>query len=244
MEAGAVSYASKNFILNSLDESVYREIRERAEETEMPLGRVLYHSYEKPDFVYFPLTSVISVVTLLENGSGVESGIIGREGVLGTSTVLTDEPVFSEVTVQLSGRGLQMRVEDFQGFFEESAEFRKLVLKYIHAFISQISQNAACLCYHSIEKRLARWLLMFNDRSMTETLEMTQEFIAQMLGCHRPSVSISANKLQKLDLITYNRGTIRILDRASLENFSCECYTVINRALSSYQNFSKAGNHM
>lgn len=228
---------SKNLILNSLTESEFNEISNKLEEVDMPLGDLLYSPYEKLEYVYFPLTSVISIVTLLENGSAIESGIIGREGVSGATVVLTDEATaFSETTIQLSGKGLKMRVEDFKEFFEENKNFRKLVLNYIHAFITQISQNAACLSYHNIEKRLARWLLMFNDRSEAGVMDMTQEFIAQMLGVHRPSVSKNANKLQKLDLITYNRGAIKILDRKALEVYSCECYETINRSLTRYLN--------
>ncbi len=226
---------SKNLILNSLINNEFNEISNKTEEIDMPLGEVLYYPNEKLEYVYFPLTSVISIVTLLENGSGIESGIIGREGVSGASVVLTEDSTsFSEATVQLSGSGLRMKVDDFKYFFEESKNFRKSVLNYIHSFITQISQNAACLSYHSIEKLLARWLLMFNDRSEEGVMDMTQEFIAQMLGVHRPSVSKNANKLQKLELINYNRGAINILDRNALEAYSCECYETINSALSRY----------
>jgi CRP-like cAMP-binding protein len=228
---------SKNLILNFLTDEEFEELSPKLERIEMTLGDTLNSPQEPIQKVYFPETSVISVVTLLENGMGVESGIIGREGISGASVILTDKEAFSEATVQLSGEGFAMDVEEFRMFFDGNEKFRRVIFKYIHAFISQISQNAACLSYHTIEKRLARWLLMFYDRSTRTKMEMTQEFISQMLGVHRPSVSKNANKLQKLGFIEYNRGVIEILDRESLEEFSCECYQTINRALSRYISF-------
>lgn len=230
---------SKNLILNSLNEKEYKEISTCLEEVDMPLGKMLYHPGEKLNYMFFPQTSVISNVTLLENGSGVESGIIGREGVSDAWVILGDDEAFSESTVQLSGYGLKMKTRDFKRFLNENINFRNVILSYIHAYVSQLSQNAACLCYHNIEKRLARWMLMFADRSESETMEMTQEFIAQMLGVHRPSVSKNANKLQKMGLINYNRGTIEIINRKGLEDLSCECYEIINRALIRYLDFKK-----
>ena len=233
----AKPHNSKNLILSFLANEEFEEISPKLERVEMTLGDILNFPQEQIRKVYFPETSVISIVTLLENGMGVESGIIGREGISGSSVILTDKEAFSEATVQLSGEGFALGVEEFRKFFDTNENFRRVIFKYIHAFISQISQNAACLSYHTIEKRLARWLLMFHDRASCAKMEMTQEFISQMLGVHRPSVSKSANKLQKLGFIAYNRGVIEILDRSGLEEFSCECYKTINRSLSSYISF-------
>ncbi len=228
----------KNRILDNLSESEFNDISLNLRQAEITLGKVQYYPHEEIKEVFFPETAVVSIVTLLENGTGVESGIIGREGVSGAGVVLTDKVAFSEATMQLGGIGYFMKVSDFKDYFDENKNFRKLILNYIHSFISQISQNSACLCYHMIENRLARWLLMFSDRSQRVEMQMTQEFISQMLGVHRPSVSKSANKLQKMGLIKYNRGLIKIVDRDGLEDFSCECYEIINNSLSRYLYFN------
>lgn len=221
----------RNQVLRSLRQDLLEEFAQYLDRVEMPLGEILHRPLEKIEYVYFPETCVISIVTVLENGNGVESGIIGREGVSGTSVIMGENYSPRESTIQLGGEGWRIRTEDFRDFFERHADFRRLVLHYIYAFIAQISQNAVCLCYHVIEQRLARWLLMFDDRSDEKKLRLTQEFIAQMLGVQRPSVSVSAKKLQDLGFISYNRGTIEILDRDGLEGLACECYRMINTAL-------------
>lgn len=220
-----------NYILRSIDEDLKSALMEKLEKINMPLGELLLSPMQKIDFVYFPETSVISIVTLLENGSAIESGIIGRDGLSGTSIIMGEDYSPREATVQLGGEGWRMKADDFREFFDKYPSFRGLVLHYIYAFIAQISQNAICLCYHVIEQRLARWLLMFDDRSDRKQLKMTQEFISQMLGVQRPSVSVSAKNLQDQGLISYNRGTIEILDRERLEKYTCECYESINLAL-------------
>lgn len=226
----------RNHIIRSIDEDFIDEFADKLDKVEMPLAEILHNPLQKIEYVYFPETSVISIVTLLENGNGVESGIIGREGISGTSVIMGEDYSPRESTLQLGGEGWRMRTNDFRYFFEKKDSFRRLVLHYIYAFIAQISQNAVCLCYHVIEQRLARWLLMFADRTDFEELHLTQEFIAQMLGVHRPSVSISAKKLQDQGLISYNRGTIVILDREALEEFTCECYETINMSLAISRN--------
>lgn len=230
-------HRSGNLILDLLPNEEFAEIEPKLSRIGTDVGDVLNQPQEKIERVWFPETCVISVVTLLENGTGVESGVVGREGVYGVSPVLTDREAFSEATIQLKGDCLVLKVADFRDLFERSREFRQIIHRYLHAFIGQISQNAACLSYHTIERRLARWLLMFHDRADSETMEMTQEFISQMLGVHRPSVSKSAHKLQDQGLIRYNRGRIEILDREGLEEFSCECYQTINRAHGRYTGF-------
>lgn len=202
----------------------------------MPLGKVLYCPLEKIDYIYFPETCVISVVMVLESGETVESGIIGKEGFSGAAVILSEKVSPQEATVQLTGNGFRLPVEDFRKLFDENKDFRNAALRYICAFIAQISQNSACLCYHTIDKRLARWFLMFADRAERSEINLTQQFIAQMLGVHRPTVSKNANELQKKGWISYNRGTVKILDRKSLENFTCECYDAINQSLNGFIN--------
>lgn len=223
----------KNLILHSLPTESCQKIFPHLEIVKMALGQVIYHPNEKITHVYFPETSVISVVTYLENGNCVETGIIGNDSLSGTETILADDLFPREAMVQLEGIGRRMPTKEFKCFFDSDKLFAKLVMRCVYSFIGQISQNPACLCYHGIEKRLARWLLMLHDRADSDELKLTQEFIAVMLGVHRPSVTKFAIKLQEQGLINYNRGKIKILDRAGLLEISCECYEAI-RQISGY----------
>ena len=234
----------KNSVLNSLTANEFREIEKHLKKFELPVGKVLYYPAEKIEYVYFPENCVISIVTVLENGSMVETGIIGSEGFSGAAVIFHEEVSPLEATIQLSGELLRLPVNEFKELFERNKKFRDAALRHIYTFVAQISQNAACLCHHKIDQRLARWLLMFADRAGSEKLQLTQEFIAQMLGVHRPTVSKNANELQKKGFISYNRGTVKILDRAALENFTCECYKTINDYLKGHKNareFEKRG---
>ena len=222
---------TRNSILQSLVDEKYQKILPHLEWLEMPLGQRIYQPDEKITHIYFPETSVISVVTILENGNCVETGIIGNEGMSGTEIVLAEDSSPREAIVQHRGVGRRIKVDKFREFYDSDRILAKSVVKYIYSFIGQISQNPACLCFHSVEKRLARWLLMFQDRTGGDKLELTQEFIAVMLGVHRPSVSKCAAKLQEQGLIVYNRGKIKISDRPGLLKTSCECYQTINQIL-------------
>ncbi len=221
----------KNSVLNSLTADEFREIEKHLKKTELPVGKVLYYPAEKIEYVYFPENCVISIVTVLENGNMVETGIIGSEGFSGAAVIFHEEVSPLEATIQLSGELWRLPVDEFKKLFEQNKNFRDASLRHIYTFVAQISQNSACLCHHKIDQRLARWLLMFDDRASDRKLHLTQEFIAQMLGVHRPTVSKNANELQKKGFIAYNRGTVKILDRAGLENFTCECYKTINHYL-------------
>ncbi len=226
-------FTSKNSILNSLTADEHEGIAKYLEKLELPLGKVLYYPEEKIAYVYFPETCVISIVTVLENGDTVEAGIIGCEGLSGAAIIFSEEFSPLEATIQLSGEIIRLPVAEFAKLFEQNKRFRNAALRHIYSFVAQLSQNAACLCHHKIDQRLARWLLMFDDRSASERLNLTQEFIAQMLGVHRPTVSKNANDLQKKGFISYNRGTVKILNRQGLEEFTCECYKTINHYLKS-----------
>ena len=224
----------QNLLLKSLPAELSEQIRSHLEPTNQQLSELLYMPRQKIEYVYFPETSVISTVAVLQNGNGVEAGIIGKEGVLGASTIFAENIAHAEATVQHGGMGKCMKVSVFKELFDDNKLFRDRVLYYVYSYIAQISQNAACLSFHPIEQRLARWFLMFSDRRGSAELVLTQEFIAQMLGVHRPSVSINAKKLQDRGYIDYSRGVIKILDRPNLVKFACECYREINESLKGY----------
>lgn len=224
----------KNLFLASLSTDCYKRLEPHLEVVDMTLGFLVYAPFEPIPYIYFPETCVISLVTVLENGAAVETGIIGFEGFAGIDAVLSNDLTTKEATSQVSGKGLRIKTEIFKNEFQRGGELQNLSLRFIFAFIAQISQNGACLLLHSIENRLARWLLMIQDRTGEDKINLTQEFIALMLGVHRPSVSHAASALQKQGMIRYNRGRITILDRLGLEKSACECYRTIKDKIENY----------
>lgn len=223
-----------NRLVRCLSENESKQFNSLLEPVEMPLGMKIYDPHAEITHVYFPETSIISIVTLLQSGSGVETAIVGSEGFSGVETILSENAVPREAIVQLSGTGHRMKIDKFKKLFAENKLFSQNVLHYLYPFITQIAQNSACLCYHPIEKRLARWLLMFHERAATDELKLTQEFIAMMLGVHRQNLNKSLNKLQENNLISYNRGRIRIVNRSALLDVSCECYEIIRSSFENY----------
>lgn len=183
------------------------------------------------EYVYFPENSIISVVNVMSDGSTVETGTIGNEGVAGLSALM--DAVTSESTLfgQVPGRSMRIRVADIVPIIERERELRRLVNRYAQAYLTQVAQGAACNRLHGIEQRCARWLLMTRDRVSADEFPLEQEFLAEMLGVRRAGVSVAASTLQHAALIRYSRGVIRILDREGLEAASCECYRVIRRQI-------------
>lgn len=225
---------SKNLFLAKLSKSEFEKLKPLLIAVELEIGDVVYKTNETTREVYFPETCAISIVTVLENGSTAETGVIGCEGVADVINVLSDNVSPREATVQLPGKGLKMDADFFKTEFKRGGELYKLSLAFMFAFINQISQNSACNLFHNIERRLARWILMIHDCADGDELRLTQEFIAEMLGVHRPSVSNAAKKIQDKNLISYKRGRITVLDREGLEKKACECYKVIK---TSYENY-------
>jgi CRP-like cAMP-binding protein len=179
--------------------------------------------------VHFPEAGMVSLVAALEEGSRQEVGIVGREGMVGTPLVFGVASAFTEMMVQLPGSAMHMGAAAFRLELEQSPPFRALMLRYCEAANSQIAQTAACNGRHGLEQRLARWLLMAHDRFEDDALPLTQDFLAIMLGVHRPSITITAGILQRSGLIRYANGLIHVLDRRSLEAASCECYAIVQR---------------
>jgi CRP-like cAMP-binding protein len=219
-----------NHILCSLPATQYQRLLPQLEPVELPLGKILYEPYEPIQHVYFPNEGVISVVSMLESGVSIEVGVVGSEGMLGIPVVLgTMDEANRRSLVQIAGRGLRMRAETLRQEFKRGGRLHDLLLRYTHAFITQISQTAACNRIHHIDERLARWLLACRDRVRSDRLNLTQEFIAEMLGTRRAGVTVAAGRLQEQGVISYSRGKILILNRRRLEDFSCECYRIVRR---------------
>ena len=196
---------------------------------DMPLGKVLYESGSKLTHVYFPTTSIVSLLYVLENGASAEIAIVGNEGVVGVALFMGGVSTPNRAVVQSAGRGLRLRALALMDEFNRAGPVLHLLLRYTQALITQMSQTAVCNRHHSVDQQLCRWLLLSLDRLQSNQLVMTQELIANMLGVRREGVTEAAGQLHRAKLIDYSRGRITVLDREALERRSCECYAVVKQ---------------
>ena len=196
---------------------------------DMPLGKVLYESGSKLTHVYFPTTSIVSLLYVLENGASAEIAIVGNEGVVGVALFMGGVSTPNRAVVQSAGRGLRLRALALMDEFNRAGPVLHLLLRYTQALITQMSQTAVCNRHHSVDQQLCRWLLLSLDRLQSNQLVMTQELIANMLGVRREGVTEAAGQLHRAKLIDYSRGRITVLDREALERRSCECYAVVKK---------------
>jgi CRP-like cAMP-binding protein len=218
---------TSNRILNALPRAEYERLSAFLEPVEMSVGEILYRPNEPISHVYFPNVGTVSVVCTFADGKGVEAGMVGNEGMFGVCVFLGSVTSPLEAVVQLPGNALRMRSDLLREEFKRGEQLQDLLLRYTQAFIIQIAQTAACNRVHPIEGRLARWLLMSQDRARACDLQLTHEFIAVMLGTRRAGVSEAAAKLQDEGTIRYRRGQVKVLDRSKLETQSCECYEIV-----------------
>lgn len=219
---------SENQILAALPPDEYRRLARGAETVRLELGRVLFRPDELIRHVYFPVNSIISLLTELEDGGGMEVGLVGREGAVGISVILGGEET-KVATVQGEGEALRVEAERVREEFRGGGVFQTMMLRYTHALMAQISQSVVCNARHVIPGRLARWLLMYHDRLDRDEFILTHEFMANMLGVRRAGVSEVAKRLEQMGYISYHRGRVRILERKRLEEYACECYPVVKQ---------------
>ena len=213
----------KNHLLAALSGLEWQRWQPLLEDVEMPLGRVLYEADKMLSHVYFPTTSIVSLLTVLENGSSAEIAVVGNDGLVGVSLFMGGGSTPSRAVVQSAGHGFRLKAEDMKREFDRGGPVLHLLLRYTQALITQMSQTAVCNRHHSLDQQLCRWLLLSLDRLEGSELVMTQELIANMLGVRREGVTDGATKLQNAGLISYSRGRIRVLDRPGLEKRTCEC---------------------
>lgn len=218
---------TKNQILSALPSEDYQRLLPHLKPVSLPSGKILYNIGDRIDYIYFPFASVVSLVLNMKNGLTVEVGIVGNEGAVGITSLMDIDTALNNAIVQIPNGAMQVRTSVIKEEFGHGKELQKLLLHYTAKFVQQISQTAVCNHYHGVEERLARWLLMCHDRINSEELHLTQEFIANMLGSRRSTVSIAATALQTKGLIQYKHGNIKIIDRQGLEAFSCECYQAL-----------------
>jgi CRP-like cAMP-binding protein len=219
--------AHKNQLLDALPTSDYERLASHLELIPMGLGDVLYESGAQLRYVYFPTTSIVSLLYVMEDGASAEIAIVGNEGMLGISLFMGGDTTPSRAVVQSAGHGFRVKAELLKDEFGRFGPTMHLLLRYTQALITQMAQTAVCNRHHSVDQQLCRWLLLSLDRLSSNELIMTQELIANMLGVRREGVTEAAGKLQGAGLIRYHRGRITVLDRPRLEARSCECYQVV-----------------
>jgi len=217
----------KNRLLAALPLTEYERLRPQLQEASFALGEVVYEFGGQLDYVYFPTTSIVSLLYTMENGTSAEMGLTGNDGVVGIALFMGGGTMPNRAVVQSAGGAIRMKAKLLQDEFALGGKFQQLLLRYTQALITQISQTAVCNRLHSVEQQLCRWLLLSHDRIQSDELIMTQELIADMLGVRREGVTVAAGRLQDGGAISYVRGHIQILDRQRLEDTVCECYQVV-----------------
>ena len=221
------SPSSPNRLLSSLRPADFELLRPHLKSAELVHEAVLFEAGDKIDRVYFPHSGIISLVVALAGGEAIEAAMIGRDSVYGGSSALDGMVSLNKVIVQLAGEGVSLDVARLREIADKSLDFRTTLIRHEQVLFAQAQQSAACNASHTVEARLSRWLLRSRDLSGSDTLALTQEFLAQMLGVQRSSVSLVANTLQQAGLIRYSRGHIEIINLEGLQDASCECYRTV-----------------
>ena len=227
--ASASNTPKDNQLLAALPGASLEALLPSLEAVPLPLGMVVYESGGEQRYVYFPTSSIVSLLYVLADGSSAEIAVTGNEGVVGISLFMGGETTPSRAVVQSAGHGYRLRGDVLRREFESGGALQHLLLRYTQALITQMTQTAVCNRHHAVDQQLCRWLLLSLDRLPGNELVMTQELIANMLGVRREGVTEAAGKLQEEGLIRYSRGHITILDRRQLEARVCECYAVVKR---------------
>ena len=220
---------SENHLLAALPGEAREHLSPHLERIPLTLGDVIYEPEEQIQDVYFPTSGVISLLCTTEEGLSIEAGTVGREGMAGLTIFLGVDLSPNRAIVQVEGEGLRMRADIFREVARQNNRFHDILHLYTYALITQMSLSIGCNRFHSVEKRLARWLLMMQDRAQTDEFRFTQELISRMIGTHRPHVSTAVCNLHSAGLIRNGRGRIDILDRPGLEKVSCYCYHAAKR---------------
>jgi CRP-like cAMP-binding protein len=217
----------ENRLLAALPRVEYERLLPNFQQVSFSLGQVVYEFAGRLDYVFFPTTSIVSLLYTMENGASAEMGLTGNDGVVGIALFMGGGTMPNRAVVQSAGAAIRMKAKVLQDEFARGGKFQHLLLRYTQALITQISQTAVCNRLHSVEQQLCRWLLLSHDRVQSDELVMTQELIADMLGVRREGVTVAAGHLQDAAAISYVRGHIKILDRQRLEETVCECYRVV-----------------
>ncbi|BES73160.1 Crp/Fnr family transcriptional regulator [Marinobacter nanhaiticus D15-8W] len=218
-----------NLLIAALPQDVRGRLIPNLERVDLPLGKVLHEAGDTEYYAYFPVDCLVSLLCLVDNGASTEIAVVGRDGIVGVAVFLGGESMPNRAIVQSGGAAFRLPSRQLKTEFNRYGDFSQLMLRYTQALMTQIAQTAICNRHHTIDQRLCRRLLLALDRLGGNELIMTQERIASILGVRRESVTEAAGKLDKLGVILYKRGHIRVLDRNELERRSCECYAVVRK---------------
>lgn len=219
----------QNHLLAALPAAEFDRLSDQLELVSLHQGEALYESGVRLQHVYFPITCIVSLLYVLESGESAEIAIVGNEGIVGISLFMGGDTTPDRAMVQSAGYAYRLRGNLLKEEFDRAGPVLRLLLRYTQVLIIQMTQTAVCNRHHSIEQQLCRWLLLSVDRLSSESVIMTQQMIANMLGVRRERVTEAAGNLQRAGLIQYSRGAIEILDRPGLEDAVCECYSVIKQ---------------
>ncbi|MEA5604826.1 Crp/Fnr family transcriptional regulator [Nostoc sp. UHCC 0252] len=218
---------TENRLLTALSETEYQRLVPNLEQVNLEVKQVLYQANKPITHVYFPHQAIVSLVCTQKNGSMVEAGMVGNDGMVGLSVIWGSNTTNTTALVQIAGTSLMMKTELLQAEFKCSPELQNLLLRYTHRLFAQVTQTLACNSFHTIEQRLARCLLFIAAGIQLDTFSLTQEYIAKMLGCRRSGITEAAARLSQAGIISYKRGVINILNHQKLQQTSCGCYSMI-----------------
>jgi CRP-like cAMP-binding protein len=234
MDKKLTAVPHRNRLLDAFESASSARVAPHLERVEFKLGDIVCEAGGVLNHAYFPNGAVLSLLTVLENGSAIETANIGREGAFGLFAAMYSRVSFNRSLVQLEGGLLRVPIKVLQREFEQSAHIRNLFVSYSETLLAQIQQTVACNSMHTTQERICRWLLMMHDRADAEDLVYTHEFLAAMMGVNRKSVTLAAQALQTAGFINYRRGKMQVLDRRGLEKASCECYRVIKERFTAF----------
>jgi CRP-like cAMP-binding protein len=222
----------KNQLLSALVNQQYQHLVPHLQRVDLALGDVVYTVGRNIEHVYFPEDAVVSLLATLENGATTEVGLVGREGMVGLTVFLGGASTPERAIVQLAGSALRMKASVLRDEIQLGSSLHLLLLRYTRSFLALMSQSVVCSQHHSLDQRFARWLLMMHDYSESDTLNLTHEMVAGMIGTRRAGVTVAALALREKNLVSASRGRITILDRPGLEAAACECYSIIRKEFS------------
>lgn len=223
-----------NHLLEALPREEYERLSPHLELVRLKPGKILYNAGEVVRYAYFPLGGMICLLSTTEDGRTIEIGMIGNEGMSGIPIILRANVAPYQIMVQLATNAMRIRGDKLREEFCRGGQLQDLLLRFTHTILTQIAQSASCNRFHTVEKRLCRWLLISRDRVQSDTIYLTQEFLSNMLGVPRTSVTMIAGTLQKEGFIRYSRGKIFITNRQGLEAASCECYKRVREEISHF----------
>jgi cAMP-binding proteins - catabolite gene activator and regulatory subunit of cAMP-dependent protein kinases len=225
---------NRNRLLAALPEVELDRLTAELTVVDLKPHKVLYEPHEPVHHVYFPLNLVISLISLTKEGETVEIGMVGNEGLAGAAVLLGADTIPYRAIVQTGGKAARLEIGAARKFFSSDPVIQKLLLRYIHILLTQTAQSVICSRFHSLEQRVARWLLATQDRAGDEAFPYTHEFVSTMLGARRVSVTLALGVMERKKIIETTRGKIRIVDRGKLEKVACECYFIVRHETNAF----------